>query len=202
MVCRASEHAMVVLLYVLLLVMVIKDVLGTTIVQGLVRRGVVRGFVNIIWVALGATVLVNKVEILAWLPVELIFVPSTDLTEALRWEAIGNSYSGQWMLVHWLVFIGLMKVINFVLHIILYGLMMLVVAVVAAASSNLAFIHRNNLILSNAEIRYIADCWMRDWAFQDLRGRGSAGSGLNLLEVQFPSSGETDRRGSAVLFLI
>lgn len=95
-----------------------------------------------------------------------------------------------------------MKVINFVLHIILYGLMMLVVAVVAAASSNLAFIHRNNLILSNAEIRYIADCWMRDWAFQDLRGRGSAGSRLNLLEVQFPSSGETDRRGSAVLFLI
>jgi hypothetical protein len=94
-----------------------------------------------------------------------------------------------------------MKVINFVLHIILYGLMMLVVTVVAAAS-NLSFIHRNNLILSNAEIRYIADRSMRDWAFQDLWGRGSAGSRLNLLEVQFPSSGETDRRGSAVLFLI
>ena len=36
--CRATKHAMVVLLKLLLLVMVIKDVLGTTIVQGLVRR--------------------------------------------------------------------------------------------------------------------------------------------------------------------
>jgi hypothetical protein len=62
-----------------------------------------------------------------------------------------------------------MKVINFVLHIILYGLMMLVVTVVAAASY-LSFIHRNNMILSNAEIRDITDRSMRDWAFQDLWG--------------------------------
>jgi hypothetical protein len=75
-----------------------------------------------------------------------------------------------------------MKVINFVLRIILYGLMMLVITVVAT-SSNLSFIHRNNLIFSNAEIRYITDRSMRDWAFQDLWGRGSAGSRLNLLEV-------------------
>ena len=48
-ICSACKHAMVVVLKVLLLlVMVIVDVLGTTIVQGLVRRRVVRGFVNII----------------------------------------------------------------------------------------------------------------------------------------------------------
>ena len=48
----ACKHAMVVVLQVLkvllLLVMVIVYVLGTTIVQGLVRRRVVGGFVNII----------------------------------------------------------------------------------------------------------------------------------------------------------
>jgi hypothetical protein len=39
------------------------------------------------------------------------------------------------------------------------------------------------MILSNAEIRDITDRSMRDWAFQDLWGWGSAGSRLNLLEV-------------------
>jgi hypothetical protein len=69
-----------------------------------------------------------------------------------------------------------MKAINFVVCIILYGLMMLVVTVVAT-SPNLPLIQRrNNLILSNAEIGYIVDCMMRDWGFQDLWRRGSAGS--------------------------
>lgn len=145
--------------------------------------------------------LVNKVEILACLPVELIFVPSTNVSETLRWEAICDGNSSHWMLVQWLVLIGLMRLINFVLCNILYGLMMLVVTVVAA-NPNLALFHKSSLILSDAEISYIVDGKMRDWAFQDLWRRGSAGSRLNLLEIQFPSSGETDRRGSAVLFLI
>jgi hypothetical protein len=69
-----------------------------------------------------------------------------------------------------------MKAINFVVCIILYGLMMLVVTVVAT-SPNLPLIQRrNNLILSNAEIGYIVDCMMRDWGFQDLWRRGSASS--------------------------
>lgn len=69
-----------------------------------------------------------------------------------------------------------MKAINFVVCIILYGLMMLVVTVVAT-SPNLPLIQRrNNLILSNAEIGYIVDCMMRDWSFQDLWRRRSASS--------------------------
>jgi hypothetical protein len=65
-----------------------------------------------------------------------------------------------------------MRMINFVLCIILFGLMMLVV--VAAADLNLALFHRNDLILTDAEIRYIVDFMVRDWAFQDLWRRGSA----------------------------
>ena len=69
-----------------------------------------------------------------------------------------------------------MKAINFVVCIILYGLMMLVVTFVAT-SPNLPLIQRrNNLILSNAEIGNIVDCMMRDWSFQDLWRRGSASS--------------------------
>ena len=69
-----------------------------------------------------------------------------------------------------------MKAINFVVCIILYGLMMLVVTFVAT-SPNLPLIQRrNNLILSNAKIGNIVDCMMRDWVFQDLWRRGSAGS--------------------------
>jgi len=67
--------------------------------------------VNIVKVALGATVLVNKVEILACLPVELIFIPTTNVSETLRWEAICDGNSGHWMLVQWLVLIGLMRLI-------------------------------------------------------------------------------------------
>lgn len=142
----------------------------------------------------------NKVEILTCLPVELIFVPSsTNVSEALGWEAIGDSDSGHWMLVEWLVLIGLMRLINFVLCIILYGLMMLVVV---AATPTLAFIRSSDLIIADAEIRYILDFKMRDGALQDLWRRGSTCSWLNLLEIQFPSSGETDRRWTAVLFLI
>lgn len=74
--------------------------------------------------------------------------------------------------------------------------------VVVAPSANLALLHRNYVILSNAEIGYIVDCKHRDRAFQSLWGWGAAGSGLDLLEIQFSSSGETDRRGRAVLFLI
>jgi len=58
-----------------------------------------------------------------------------------------------------------MRLINFVLCIILYGLMMLVVV---AATPNLAFIRSSDLIIADAEIRYILDFKMRDGALQDL----------------------------------
>jgi hypothetical protein len=64
-----------------------------------------------------------------------------------------------------------MRLINFVLCIILYGLMMLVVV---AATPNLVFIRSSDLIIADAEIRYILDFKMRDGAFQDLWRRGSA----------------------------
>lgn len=90
------------------------------------------------------------------------------------------------------MFVGLMRVINFVVCNILYGLMMM--AVFVAASANLAIFHRNiHVILSNAEIGNIIDCNKRDWAFKGLWRRGSACGRLNLLEVQFSSSGETNR---------
>ncbi len=64
-----------------------------------------------------------------------------------------------------------MRLINFVLCIILYGLMMLVVV---AATPNLAFIRSSNLIIADAEICYILNFKVRDGAFQDLWRRGSA----------------------------
>ena len=63
------------------LVMVIVDHLGATMVQWLVDRRMMRGFVNIIKVALGAIVLPYKVEIIATLNIKLILILSTDVTE-------------------------------------------------------------------------------------------------------------------------
>jgi hypothetical protein len=60
-----------------------------------------------------------------------------------------------------------MRLINFVLCIILYGLMMLVVV---ATTPNLVFIRSSDLIIADAEIRYILDFKMRDGALQDLWG--------------------------------
>lgn len=63
------------------LVMVIVDHLGATMVQWLVDRRMMRGFVNIVNVALRAIVLPCKVEIIATLNVKLILILSNDVTE-------------------------------------------------------------------------------------------------------------------------